>query len=368
VRAAILHAPGTVVVEDVRLAADLQPYEVLVRTMAAGVCHSDLSYADGSWPTTYPFVLGHEGAGIVELVGSSVSYVKPGDHVSTCVSLFCGECRSCLRGRPNLCTVRPRRGQGDEPRLTLDGTEVTQLREVGAFAELMLVHVNSLAVVPDTVPFEVAALLGCGVLTGTGAVFNSARVEPGSSVAVIGCGGVGLNVVQAARMAGAAVVIAVDQVASKLELAARFGATAVVNARETDPVARVLEISDGGVDHAFEAIGRPDTAQQAVKMLGLGGTATIVGVMKAGASFEVDAWTLLRDRVVQGCTMGSNRFRLDIPMLAGLYLDGRLELDSLVSRRFALSEVQEAMDTLHSGEVARSVIVFDSHRGSGDLQ
>lgn len=357
-KAAVLVAKNTVVVDEVAVDGALHPDEVRVQTVAAGVCHSDLSYVDGSWPASFPFLPGHEGAGIVTQVGSNVGYVKPGDHVATCVSLFCGQCKHCLSGRPNLCTFRPNRTAGDAPRLTYRGAEVTQLREIGAFAEEMLVHVNSVVKLPEEVPLDVGALLGCGVLTGTGAVFRTAAIEPGSTVAVVGCGGVGLNVVQAAVLAGASRVIAIDMATDKLEYAAKFGATDVIDASRVDAVEAVRDLTDGGVDYSFEAVGRPQTAEQAIEMLALGGTATIVGVMSATASFSVKAWTLLRDRKVQGCTMGSNRFRTDIPALADLYLRGRLELDSLITQRFRLDEIEAALETLHGGSLARSVIDF----------
>jgi S-(hydroxymethyl)glutathione dehydrogenase/alcohol dehydrogenase len=357
-KAAVLTAVDTVEVVDVEVDGTLHPDEVRVQTVAAGVCHSDLSYVDGSWPASFPFLPGHEGAGIVTQVGSNVSYVKPRDHVATCVSLFCGQCRYCIAGKPNLCVVRPNRTASDTPRLTYGARAVTQLREIGSFAEEMLVHVNSLVKLPEEVPLDAGALLGCGVLTGTGAVFRTAGVEPGSTVAVVGCGGVGLNVIQGAVLAGASRVIAVDMATDKLDYATKFGATDVVNASEVDSVEAVRELSGGGVDYSFEAVGRPQTASQAVEMLDLGGTATIVGVMSATASFDVKAWTLLRDRRVQGCTMGSNRFRTDIPILADLYLRGRLELDSLITQRFPLHRVNDALETLHGGSLARSIIEF----------
>jgi S-(hydroxymethyl)glutathione dehydrogenase/alcohol dehydrogenase len=358
VKAAVMHEPGRLAIEDLVI-DEPWPHEVRIRVAASGVCHSDLSYVQAAYPSPLPIVLGHEGAGVVEAVGEDVTYVAPGDRVVTCVSLFCGRCRQCLLGRPNLCTDRPRRPDGAPPRLALDGREVHQLRELGSFAEEMLVHENSLAKVPTEMDLDVACLLGCAVVTGAGAVFTSAAVRGGSTVAVIGCGGVGLNVVQAARLAGAARIIAVDRLESKLELARAFGATDVVDAARRDAVAAVLELTDGGVDYSFEVIGRPATAQQAVEMLALGGTATIVGVMGAEDSFAVKAWTLLRDRKVQGCTMGSNRFRLDIPMLADLYLDGRLELDALISERMPLEGLEAAFDAMHGGRAARTVLLLN---------
>jgi S-(hydroxymethyl)glutathione dehydrogenase/alcohol dehydrogenase len=231
-KAAVLRsAPGPLAIEDIDIAAP-EPREVLVRTAAAGVCHSDLHFVDGSYPARLPSVLGHESAGVVEAVGSDVTHVRPGDHVITCLSVFCGNCSYCLSGRPALCQGKRglMRARTEPPRLSAGGETVWQFLDMSSFAEQMLVHENGVVKIPEAMPLEQAALLGCAVTTGLGAVFRTAAVEPGATVAVIGCGGVGLNCIQGARLAGAGRVIAVDRLPSKLELAQRFGATDTVDA------------------------------------------------------------------------------------------------------------------------------------------
>src|SRR5438067_6177521 len=359
-RAAVLHeVPGDLVIEDVDVDKP-GPQELLVRTANAGVCHSDLHFMEGKWPSVVPAVLGHEAAGVVEAVGDDVTYVKPGDHVITCVSVFCGECEACLTGRPALCRAPgPRRDPNGPSRLTLKGQPVSQFAGLCSFAEQLLVHERAVVKIPDEIPLDRAALVGCAVITGVGAVFNTAKVTPGSTVAVIGCGGIGLNIVQGAALAGAGRVIAVDRIPGKLKLAEVFGATDLVDASATDPVAAVKELSGGGVHYSFEAIGLKATAEQAFAMLGLGGTATVVGMVPAGAKIEVDGADLLGEKRLQGCVMGSNRFRMDMPRLLEFYKQGRLKLDELVSARVGLSEINEAYAALKTGEVARTVIVFD---------
>lgn len=359
-RAAVLHeVPGDLHIEEVDVDRPAAR-EVLVRNVAAGVCHSDLHFMEGKYPWPVPAVLGHESAGIVEAVGAEVGYVAPGDHVVTCVSVFCGECEECLSGRPALCRdPSVRRGPGAPPRLTQHGETVWQFSELGSFAEELLVHERAVAKVPATVPLDRAALLGCGVVTGVGAVFNTAKVEPGSTVAVVGCGGIGLNCVQGAALAGALRVIAVDRVQAKLALARRFGATDIVDASSVDAVNAVRELSGGGVHYAFEAIGTKPTVEQAYAMVRPGGAATVIGMVPMGTKVEIEAADFLAEKRLQGCLMGSNRFRVDMPRLLELYGQGRLELDALVSARIDLGQVNEAYRALAAGEVARSVIVFD---------
>ena len=226
------------------------PREVLIRTKAAGICHSDLHFWNGSYPGVVPMVLGHESAGIVEQVGSDVHYVKPGDHVITCLSVFCGHCEKCLTGHLSLCREpETNRGAEDEPRLSQAQQPLTQFAELGSFAEMMLVHEHALVKMREDMPMDRAALIGCGVTTGVGAVIHTAAVEPGATVAVIGCGGVGLSTINGAALAGASRIIAVDRVASKLELARKFGATDVVDASDGDAVAKVIEMTSGGVSN-----------------------------------------------------------------------------------------------------------------------
>jgi S-(hydroxymethyl)glutathione dehydrogenase/alcohol dehydrogenase len=337
------------------------PDEVLVRVVASGVCHSDLNVQAGNLPASpRPQVLGHEVAGVVEHVGSDVSYVRPGDRVVTCPSGFCGTCRWCMSGLLHLCIDKGRaRPSGQPPRLTCGGQEVAQFAGLGGFAEQMLVSERAVAVVPPEMPLDRAALLGCAVVTGMGTVFNAAKVGPGQTVAVIGCGGVGLNAIQAARFAGAATIVAVDRLASKLERARVFGATHVVDASATDPVAAVRELTGGGVDHAVEVVGRPATITQAFEMLATRGTATVVGVPKLDDMVTLRAMDLLSERRLQGAQMGSSRFRLDLEWMARMYLDGRILLDELISERVALGDVNKCLADMDGSSGARSVIVLD---------
>jgi S-(hydroxymethyl)glutathione dehydrogenase / alcohol dehydrogenase len=360
-RAAVLHhVPGEIEITEVRV-DNPGPHEVLVRTGATGLCHSDLHVLDGQLPARFPVCLGHESAGVVEAVGDQVTGLTPGDHVITCLSVFCGHCEHCLTGYPNRCENPETRRRGDEPsRLTLDdNTPVSQFANLGSFAELQLVHEHALVKVVEDIPLDRAALIGCAVITGVGAVWQTAKVQPGETVAVIGCGGIGLNCVQGARLAGAGRIIAVDRVPTKLALAQEFGATDVVNATDTDPVAAVLEQTGGGVHHAFEAIGLKLTAEQAFGMLRSGGTATVIGLLPLGDKLELPAFAFFGERRIQGSRMGSNRFRVDMPRLVDLYLQGRLKLDELVSSRITMAEVNEGFAAMKGGEVARSVLVFD---------
>lgn len=359
-KAAVLHEVNAPLqIEDVPISKP-GPREVLVRTAAAGVCHSDLHFHNGSYPYPMPVVLGHESAGVVEAVGSDVTYVKPGDHVITCLSAFCGHCEYCLTGHMSLCeepelqrppTAEPRLGSADSP--------VNQFLNLSSFAELMLVHEHAIAKIREDMPLDRAALIGCGVTTGVGSVIHTAGVEPGTTVAVIGCGGVGLSCVNGAAIAGAGRIIAVDMVPSKLELARKFGATDVINAADGDPVAQVMEMTGGGVHYAFEAIGLKVSTEQAFKMLRRGGTATVIGMIPVGTMVEFHGPEFLMERKIQGSRMGSNRFRVDMPRFVDFYLAGKLHLDDMISRRIKLEDINEAFEELTKGEVARSVIMFD---------
>jgi S-(hydroxymethyl)glutathione dehydrogenase/alcohol dehydrogenase len=359
-KAAVLEqVPGDLVVDDVDIGT-VGPREVLVRTVAAGLCHSDLHFMEGKYPCAVPAVLGHESAGIVEAVGSQVSYVQPGDHVITCTSGFCGACAYCLAGRPNLCD---RAGLGRDPagppRLRRGDQPVFQFADLSSFAEQLLVHEHLVVKIRPDMPLDKAALLGCAVTTGVGAVCNTAKVRPGELVAVVGCGGIGLNAIQAAAIVGAGRIVAVDRVASKLEMATVFGATDVVDASSADPVASVLELSGGGVDHAFEAIGLKETAEQAFGMLRKGGTATVIGMVPFGQRIEIDGFQLLLEKRLQGSNMGSNRFRLDMPQYIEWYLGGKLKLDELVSAVMPLEKINDGFAALRAGEVARQLVSFE---------
>jgi S-(hydroxymethyl)glutathione dehydrogenase/alcohol dehydrogenase len=361
-RAAVLNTiPGDLEIEEVSIGTP-GPREVLVRVAAAGLCHSDLHFMEGKYPYMTPAVLGHESAGIVEAVGDQVTYVKPGDHVITCLSVYCGNCENCLTGHPSICSGAgvTDRTPDQPPRLSRDGGQpVFQFLKMSSFAEMMLIHEHGLVKIRDDMPLDRAALIGCGVTTGLGAVFNTAKVEPGTTVAVIGCGGIGLNAIQGARIAGANRIIAVDMLDSKLELAKQFGATDGVNAGDGDPVQQVMQLSGGGVHHAFEAIGLKVAAEQAFGMLRAGGTATIIGMIPIGQNVELPGVAFLSEKKIQGSNMGSNRFRVDMPRYIDMYMDGRLKLDELVSARISLDEINDGFAAMKTGEVARSVIVFD---------
>ena len=362
-RAAVLTSqPGPLEIEEI-IVDNPGPDEVLVRTVGAGLCHSDLHFMEGIFRQRVPAVLGHESAGIVEAVGSNVGYCKPGDHVIACVSIFCGQCRQCLSGHPYRCmnpaaTSRPK---GAPPRLRRpDGTPVEQFGRLGGFGEMMLLHQNGLVKIVDDMPLDRAALIGCGVTTGMGAVFRTAKVEPGSRVCVIGLGGIGLSAVQAARIAGAGQVIVVDVSDAKLETARLMGGTDLVNASSVDDVVgAVKELSGGGVDYSFEAIGRKETAEQAFAMLDVGGTATVIGMVPSNTKIEIKGMDLLAEKKLQGSMMGSNQFRVDMPNMVRMYLDGRLMLDEMVSGRIGLDQINDGYDLMRRGEATRTVITFD---------
>ncbi len=335
-------------------------HEVLIRTAAVGLCHSDLHFMEGLYPTEQPAVLGHESAGVVEKVGSEVTYVKPGDHVITCLSVFCGHCDFCTTGRPFNCgNPETARSEEEEPRLFQEGARVHQFLDLSSFAEMMLVHEHALVKVRPDMPLDRAALIGCAVTTGFGAVINTADVEVGSTLAVIGCGGVGLSAINGAAIAGAGRIIAVDINPEKLETARRFGATDLVDASEVDPVKAVKQLTSGGVEYSFEALGLKQTSEQAFRMLRTGGVATIIGMVPVGVKIEINAADLLNDKRLQGCNMGSNHFRVDMPRYVDFYLRGLLKLDEMVSKRIALEEINEGFEDMKQGKVARSVIVFE---------
>lgn len=336
------------------------PREVLVRPAAAGVCHSDLHFMDGSYPYQLPTILGHESAGIVEEVGRDVTYVKKGDHVITCLSAFCGHCNKCLTGHMALCqSPEVSREASEPPRLHQKDQIIHQFLNLSSFAELMLIHEHALVKVREDMPFDRAALIGCSTTTGVGAVFHTAGVEPGSTVAVIGCGGVGLAAVNGAAIAGAGQIIAVDRVDSKLEIAKSLGATDTINASSGDAVGEVIELTQGGCDYTFEAIGLKATAEQAFKMLCSGGTATIIGMIPVGTMVELHGVEFLAEKKIQGSNMGSNRFRVDMPRYVDFYLSGKLHLDEMISRHIKLTDVNDALDALKTGEEARHIIMFD---------
>ncbi len=361
-KAAVLNSiPGQLDIEDIELASP-GPREVLVKTMAAGVCHSDLHFMEGLYPHPCPAVLGHESAGIVEEVGSAVDYVKPGDHVITCLSAFCGHCEQCLSGHMSTCELKATelvRRKGEPSRITRGGEDVHQFLHLSSFAEKMLIHEHALVKIDPDMPLDKAALIGCGVTTGLGAVFRTARVQAGTNVAVIGCGGIGLSAIQGARIAGANKVIAIDTNPTKLELAQSLGATHVIDASSDDPVAAVQELTGGGVHYSFEAVGLAPTAEQAFKMLRRRGQATVIGLIPVGTNISIHGVELLDEKMLTGSNMGSNQFRTDMPRFVEMYMSGKLMLDEMVSKTITLDEINEGFADMKAGNVARSVITFD---------
>lgn len=337
------------------------PGEARVRILASGVCHTDLSAKNGVFgPDVVPLLLGHEGAGIVESVGEGVTNVSEGDYVILAWRAPCGNCRFCTSGKPHLCAASLNAAQ--KMTAERDGVELNPVLGIGTFCSYTLVHARQCVRVSDKLPPAQMSLIGCGVMTGIGAAINTARVEPGSSVAVFGCGGVGDSIIMGARQAGATTIIGVDVDPRKLEWARDFGATHVVNASEVDPVRAIKDLTDGfGVNYAFEAVGNPQTTMQALLCRDLAGVCTIVGV--AGPSATIDEVPLgqLYD------LGGSIRFSWygdclptrDFPTVAGWYEQGRVNLDQIVSRKISLEEVNDAFEAMERGETLRSVIIFD---------
>ena len=358
-KAAVFHAPNQpLTIENLEIDKP-GPREVLIRTAVAGLCHSDLHMIEGKYPWPVPAVLGHESAGIVEAVGPEVSYVKPGDHVITCLSVFCGHCEHCLTGHMSICqTPEVKQPPGQAKRLRWNGKHVSQFVNLSSFAEQMLVHEHALVKVSPEMPMAQAALIGCGVITGYGAIVHTAKVAPGETVAVVGCGGIGLSAINGAEIAGAGRIIAIDKDPGKLELARKFGATDGVLADE-DAVGKVMEMTGGGVHYSFECIGLKQTTEMCFAMLRPGGTATVIGMIPFGTKVELHGADFLRERRIQGSMMGSNRFRVDMPRLIDFYQRGRLRLDEMISGQLKLEQINEGFAALAKGGIARNVIVFD---------
>lgn len=339
------------------------PGEVMVRMKATGVCHSDLSVINGTIPWIFPTVVGHEGAGVVEAVGDGVSHVKPGDHVAMSFVPNCGECFYCENHEPYLCTVTKPDG------MLLDGTtrvhrnggeRVAVMTYLGNMAEVAVVPSICVVAIDKTIDFKAAALVGCGVTTGVGAAVRTAQVEPGSTVVVFGCGGVGLNVVQGARIAGAGRIIAVDLSAEKMQMAREFGATDTVTPGG-NAVAEIFEMTNGiGADYAFEVVGNGKLIETAIKSIRKNGTAVLVGVGRADDRFSVNAMVMpLMSKKIIGCMYGSCNFKVDFPRYLSLYQQGKLDLDRLVTRTYSIDEAPQAFADLQDGGNARGVIVYD---------
>lgn len=362
-KAAVLYEPNKpLVIEDLKLAPP-KAGEVRVKVAANGACHSDLHVMTGDMRMPLPIVLGHEGAGVVAELGAGVRSLKEGDHVVLSFSPVCGHCYYCTQGLPNLCEVRPK-GLGKlmdgTTRLSKNGTEIFHFSYSATFAEEAVVDESCAIKIRDDIPLDRACFVGCGTMTGVGAAINTAKVQPGSKVAVIGCGGVGLNVVQGAALAGAEQIIAIDLLQNKLDFAKVFGATHFVNPSKDDPFKAVLALTGGrGVDYAFEVISTAKTIELAFKMTARHGTCTIVGVAPEAAriSLNPNVFTMMEKRLI-GSFYGSTRPAIDMPLLLDLYMEKKIKIDELVSRTFPLEGVNEAYDLLRQGEVARSVIKF----------
>jgi S-(hydroxymethyl)glutathione dehydrogenase/alcohol dehydrogenase len=359
VKAAVCRAPGEpLAVEDLEC-RDLGPHDVRLRIAASGVCHSDLSIQDGTIPHPLPAVLGHEGAGVVEEVGDAVTSLGTGDHVVCSWVAPCRQCFYCLHDHPELCEHGLDHAFA-APYAHGPAGGVLAAFGTATFGEQTVLPEHACVRIDREFPLELGALVGCGVVTGIGSVVNSARVEPGAAVAVIGCGGVGLAAIQGARLAGAAPIIAVDRIASKLTLARDNGATETVDATAGDPVAAVRERTDGrGADYTFEVVGRSDTIRQAYDMTRRAGTVTIVGAGSFDDPVTFTAMPLMVDaKTIRGCVYGHTDPARDFPEMVRLHQAGRIDLDALLTRRIVLDDVNDAFRAMQAGEVARSVIVF----------
>lgn len=341
-----------VAVTDVRL-KDPGPGEVRITLKAAGLCHSDLSVIDGTIPYPTPVVLGHEGAGVIDAVGSGVTAVKEGDAVIVSTLSHCGRCPACEVGRPTQCRNAP--SPKDSRPFVVDGAPAFQFANASVFAEATVVREQGAIPIDPRVPFDRACLIGCGIMTGFGAVINRARVETGASMAVFGVGGIGLNCVQGGVLAGAGKIIAVDIMPQKLEWARRFGATHTIDSSKDDPVAAIKDLTGGGADYTFEAVGNLAVIKQALDALGPGGALTIVGVPKMGSSLEFVVHALYQNKAILGCRYGTARPRVDFPMLADLYLNGRLKIDELITHHYTLDEFSTGIEDLRRGQLARGV-------------
>ncbi|MBU6313325.1 MAG: S-(hydroxymethyl)mycothiol dehydrogenase [Actinomycetales bacterium] len=357
VQGIVARAKGAPVTLETIVVPDPGPGEARVKVLACGVCHTDLHYRQGAINDQFPFLLGHEAAGIVESVGSDVTDVAPGDYVILNWRAVCGQCRACLRGRPWYCFNTH---NATQKMTLLDGTELSPALGIGAFAEMTLVAAGQCTKVDPAAAPEVAGLLGCGVMAGLGAAINTGGVTRGDSVAIIGCGGVGDAAIAGARLAGARTIIAVDIDDRKLELAKQFGATHTVNSRNVDPVEAIREATEGfGADVVIEAIGRPETYEQAFFARDLAGTVVLVGVPEPDMRLDLPLIEYFgRGGALKSSWYGDCLPSRDFPMLIDLYLQGRLPLDRFVSERIGIGDVEAAFDKMHHGDVLRSVVVF----------
>lgn len=364
-KAAVARECNHLAIETVEL-DDPKPDEVLVRIHAAGVCHSDLHTMRCELRARPPIVLGHEGAGVVEAVGTAVESVKPGDRVLINWLPSCGKCPTCAAGHTNLCEVFPSTvfqgllRDGTSRLHTEDGIQLKHFLSAATMAEYSIVPEAGVIPLPDDVPFDVAAIIGCAVMTGVGAVINTAQVPTGSSAAVIGCGGIGLNIILGCELAGCYPIIAVDVMESKLQFAQELGATHVVNAKEEDPVKALKRLVHNGPDYVFDSVGAPATIAQAVRAAGPYGTATVTGMHDILEPVPIPADALIfQNKRLLGSFVGSSRPQVDLPKLIELYRGGRLNLDALVSKHYKLEELPQAFEDMEAGGIARGVLMIE---------
>ncbi|HEX6554989.1 MAG TPA: Zn-dependent alcohol dehydrogenase [Ktedonobacteraceae bacterium] len=362
-KAAVLYEAGQpAVIEEITLDEPRQG-EVLVRMEAAGVCHSDLHVRDGAIPEPLPLVLGHEGTGVVTEVGPGVSSLRPGDHVVLTLVPSCGNCYFCHRGEPHMCLTSASmaaRGvlRDGTSRLSIGTRMLHHFNSVSCFSEYVVIPQEGAVKIPHDMPVETAALLGCAVITGVGAVERTAGVRPEESVAVIGCGGVGLNVIQAASRSGAYPIIAIDIRPDKIEAARAFGASHGVNAREQDAVAVIQEITEYGVDWAFEVLGNPRTIEQAWELIRPGGTVVVVGLSPKGSKVTLPAFDFISEKNIRGCFYGSSHFHADMPIILERIQAGRMRIEGMVSHTVPLEGLEEAFSRLRNGDGMRTVVRF----------
>jgi len=360
-KAAILYEPGSPLeVEEVTL-DDPQENEILVDLVATGVCHSDLHFMKGDMPQPLPFVPGHEGAGIVEKVGPGVTTVQPGDAVILMVAFSCGKCRHCVEGRPTMCVENlPIQMTGALPgghtRLHKGDQTLRHLFGLACYAEKVVVHERSAVKVRDDAPLDICCVLGCGASTGIGAAINSTGLRPGESIAIFGCGGVGLSAVMGAKLANAGAIIAVDILDGKLEKARELGATHTINASQDDPPAKIAEFLGGGADYALEFIGNVNVTMKAFASIRAGGKMIVAGMSPLTDMLTIAPFEFLLGKTITGTVQGDVIAPIDIPRYVDMYMAGRLPIDELITRTYTLDQINEALEAMEKGDVIRSVI------------